>query len=59
MLVLTVVVEVKKLGHILGRAARVTRVRESGVGIPQFIEEWMNHRIYSRQALRRSILKKL
>ena len=57
--VLTVVVEVEKLRHILGCSARVTGIRESGVGIPQLVKEGMDHSFNSRQTLRRSVFEKL
>lgn len=54
---LTMMREVEQDGKVLAASGRVTRVGESRVGIPQFIKEWMNHGIDSRQALRRCVFK--
>ena len=54
---LTVVSELEKVGHVLGCAARVTRVGELDVGIPELIEEWVHHSLDSGQTLSRRVLE--
>lgn len=58
-LLLTVVVEVEELRHVLGGASWVARIRESGVGISQLIEEGVNHGFNGGQALCRRVLEEL
>lgn len=55
----TMQVEVEQLGQILSRAAGVTRIGESSIGVPKFIEERVNHGVDSRETLSRSILEEL
>lgn len=54
---LTMMREVEQDWQILAASGRVTRVGESRVRIPQFIKEWMNHGVHSRQSLSRRVLK--
>lgn len=58
-IVLTVVVEVEKLRHVLGRTSRVTRVREASVGVSQLIKEGVNHGFNGGQALCRCVFEEL
>lgn len=53
------VVEVEELGHVLGGTSGVTRIRESGVGISQLVEEGVNHGFDGRQTLCRCVLEEL
>ena len=54
---LTVVSKLEKVGHVLGRATRVTRVGELDVGIPELVEEWVHHGLDSGQTLSRRVLE--
>lgn len=53
------VVEVEELRHVLGGTSRVARVRESGVGVSQLVEEGVNHGFNGGQTLCRRVLKEL
>jgi len=50
--------EVKEIRKFPGRAAPVARVGQPRIGISQFIEEWLAHRINCRQSLGRGVLQK-
>lgn len=49
--------EVEERRKIAGRSIRMTRVRETGVGISQLIEERMSHGLDSGKTLSRGILQ--
>jgi len=52
-------VELEKGREIFDAAIGVTRIRESGSWIPQFIKEWVNHCLDRRQPLSWGILEQL
>lgn len=49
--------EVKEIWQVLAAAVRVARIRQPRVGVSELIEEWVDHGVNSRQALRRRIFK--
>lgn len=49
--------EIEKLGQIANRSVGVTGIWKTGVGVPQFIEEWVAHSLDRRKTVSRSILK--
>lgn len=53
----TVVGELKEIGHVLGCAIGVARVGQLDVGIPELVEEWVNHSLDSGQTLSRCVLE--
>lgn len=55
----TVKGKVEQLWQVLATAIGVTRIRKAGVGIPQLIEERVNHRLDRRETLSRSVFKQL
>jgi hypothetical protein len=56
---LTVVVEVEQLRHVLGGTSRVARIRESGVGVSQLVEEGVDHGFNGGQTLCRRVFEEL
>lgn len=50
--------EIKQVRQFPWRPCRVTRIRQAGTGIPQLVEEGLNHGVNGRQSLRRRILEK-
>ena len=55
----TVVSELEQVGHVLGCAVGVARVGQLDVGIPELVEEWVDHSLDSGQTLSRSVLEQL
>lgn len=53
----TVVSELEEVGHVLGCAIGVARVGQLDVGIPELVEEWVNHGLDSGQTLSRCVLE--
>ena len=53
----TVVSELEEVGHVLGCAIGVARVGELDVGIPELVEEWVDHSLDSGQTLSRCVLE--
>ena len=54
---LTVVAELEKVGHVLGRPAGVTRIGQLDVGVPQLVKERVHHSVNRGQTLRRRVLE--
>jgi hypothetical protein len=53
----TVVSELEKVGHVLGCAIGVARVGQLDVGIPELIEERVDHGLDSGQTLSGRVLE--
>ena len=53
----TVVGELEQVGHVLGCAVGVARVGQLDVGIPELVEEWVDHSLDGGQTLSRSVLE--
>jgi hypothetical protein len=53
----TVVSELEEVRHVLGCAIGVARVGQLDVGIPELIEEWVDHGLDSGQTLSRGVLE--
>ena len=51
------VAEFKEVGHILRCAIGVAGVGQLDVGIPELIEEWVDHGLDSGQTLSRGVLE--
>lgn len=51
--------ELEEVGHVLGCAIGVARVGQLDVGIPELVEEWVDHSLDSGQTLSRSVLEQL
>ena len=49
--------KVEEGGKIPGGSVGMTRVRETGVGVSQFIEKWMSHGFDGGKTLSRGILQ--
>lgn len=49
--------KVKKLRQLFRGAIGVARVGKAAVGITELIEEWLTHRLDSRQSLSRRVLE--
>jgi hypothetical protein len=49
--------EIEEIGEVLSCATRVPRVGQSGIGISEFIEERVAHRLDSGETLRRRVFQ--
>jgi hypothetical protein len=49
--------EIKEIGEVLSCATRVTRVGQSGIGISEFVEERVAHRLDSGETLCRRVFQ--